>query len=155
MRLSKTIMAMCSALLLAGCTNSNQGAALTVENAASYIDLDKMSDKELNASFTGTTITFSLSPNPAKGKLFSSDIKGKCKVSVKNCRGMIGLTKFDFDDPFEASDVELRFVAGKEEDGYKAMDSLQGSFANTASYEIYGVCVYNVRITEISGHMLP
>ena len=135
MRLSKTIMAMCSALLLAGCTNSNQGAALTVENAASYIDLDK--------------------PNPAKGKLFSSDIKGKCKVSVKNCRGMIGLTKFDFDDPFEVSDVELRFVAGKEEDGYKTMDYLEGHFANTASYEIYGVCVYNVRITEISGHMLP
>ncbi len=155
MRLSKTIMAMCSALLLAGCTNSNQGAALTVENAASYIDLGRMSDKELNGNFTGTLISFSLYPNPAKGKLFSSDIKGKCKVSVKNCKGINADFTFDFDDPFEVSDVEFRFVAGKEEDGYKTMDSLQGSFANTASYELKGVCVYNVRITEISGHMLP
>ena len=154
MRLSKTIMAMCSALLLAGCTNSNQGAALTVENAASYIDLDK-SDKELNASFKGTLVTFSLSPNPAKGKLFSSDIKGKCKVSVKNCKGINANFTFDFDDPFEVSDVEFHFVEGKVENGNKMMDSLQGSFTNTASYEIYGVCVYNVRITEISGHMLP
>jgi hypothetical protein len=148
-------MALCSALLLAGCTNSNQGAALTVENAASYIDLDRMSDNELNANFTGTTITFSLSPNPAKGKLFSSDIKGKCKVSVKNCKGINADFTFDFDDPFEVSDVEFRFVASKEEDGYKTMDYLEGSFANTASYQLKGVCVYNVRITEISGHMLP
>jgi hypothetical protein len=155
MRLSKTIMALCSALLLAGCTNSNQGAALTVENAASYIDLGRMSDNELNANFTGTTITFSLYPNPAKGKLFSSDIKGKCKVSVKNCKGINADFTFDFDDPFEVSDVEFRFVAGKEEDGYKTMDYLEGSFANTASYQLKGVCVYNVRITEISGHMLP
>jgi hypothetical protein len=35
------------------------------------------------------------------------------------------------------------------------MDYLEGSFANTASYQLKGVCVYNVRITEISGHMLP
>ena len=67
-----------SALLFAsGCgTNANKGAALTVDNASTYIQ--PMNENEGNGNFDAATktITFHLYPNSTAGKLFSSDITG-------------------------------------------------------------------------------
>ena len=80
MKHMKPLLLVCSLFALAGCT-TNQGAALTVDNASTYIE--PLKEDVLNASYDTTKVSFSLAPNATAGKLFSPDIQGKCSVTVK------------------------------------------------------------------------
>ena len=146
MKLNSLLLFACSAFMFAGCSSSNQGAALTVENAPEYIQ--PLEEGVLNASYQGNTVTFRLYPNSNKGKLFSSDISGKCTVTVKY---MIGV--FVWSDPYTVTDVAFTYKAGGTEGEYKQADYLEASFTKDVGLEYTGVNVYNLNVTEITGHM--
>lgn len=155
MKLGKSLLAMCSAFILAGCTTS-QGAELTVENASTY--LAPLQETVLNASFNtdAKTVSFTIEANPVSGKLFSSDIKGKCSVSVKYMKGINPDLTIIWSDPYIVNDIAFAYKEGETgESGYKRADYLGASFSYSVDFEFTGVNVYNLQVSEISGHMLP
>ena len=148
MKLLKTLLLTSSILLMSGC-GTNQGAALTVDNATTY--LEPLQENEGNANFDATNVYFNIYPNSTAGKLFSSDIKGKCSVSFKYATGFL-----DWNDPIEVKDIVFEYKAGgTSEGGIKQFDSLAASFVHNVTGEFGVVNVYNLKVTEISGHMLP
>lgn len=152
MKLLKSIVLLSSVFLVAGCVN--QGAKLNVENAKEY--LEPLKENEGNGNFDSSKITFHISPSSAKGKLFSSDIKGKCNVNVKYLLGVSSDFKFIWSDPYEYNAVEFAYKeGGTNELGYKNADYLEASFSYSVGFTFQAVNIYNLNVTEISGHMLP
>ena len=148
MKFFKSLMLACSLFAFSACT-TNQGIALTVENASTY--LKALNEGEGNANFTKEEITFYIYPNSTAGKLFSPDIKGKCNLSYKYSTGF-----FNWSQEFEAKDVSFVYYEGEtSESGFKNVDSLKATFPNPITIDIGMINVYNVVVTEISGHMLP
>ena len=153
MKLTKTFVVLCSAFLLTGCTG-NEGAALSVENASQY--LQPLEENVGNANYSNGTVTFSIYPNVQTGKLFSSDIKGKCSVTVKFLKGLTTDITFNWSDPVEINDVAFVYKEGGSSDsGFKQADYLAASFSHSLDYAVSMANVYNLKVTEISGHMLP
>lgn len=151
MKLFKSIVLLSSVFLAAGCVN--QGAELNVNNASEY--LQALVEGEGNANFNDTTVTFHISPSSAKGKLFSPDIKGKCNVSAKYLLGLTSDFKFIWSDPIEYADVAFAYKEGGTGDsGIKYADYLEASFAYSVDFSFSAVNVFNLSVTEISGHML-
>ena len=107
----------------------------------------------MNGDFNGTTVSFKMYPNATGGKLFYSDIKGKCTVTVRYLKGMEDF-KFVWSDPVEVKDIAFAYEAGgTDESGNKQADSLAASFTYSVSFTFSGVNVSNLRIDEITGHM--
>lgn len=153
MKLTKTLLLLSSLTVLSGC-RANQGAALTVENAKSYFKA--FNENEGNANFNDKNVIFNIYPGDEKGKLFSPDIKGKCNITVKYLKGMTADLKFDWSDPVTVNGVEFKYKEGDtSESGFKMADSLEGVFEYNVDYSFSAVNVYNLEVTEISGHMLP
>ena len=154
MKLFKAIVILSSVFLAAGCVN--QGAELNVNNASEYLEALKENEGNANFDSAAKTVTFHISPSSAKGKLFSSDIKGKCDVTAKYLLGFTTDFKFDWSEPIEYKDVEFAFKeGGTSESGYKNADYLEAKFSYSVDFEFTMVNVYNLKVTEISGHMLP
>jgi len=152
MRLFKSIVLLSSVFLAAGC--ANQGAELNLDNANQY--LEPLKENEGNANFNETTITFHINSNVETGKLFSSDIRGKCNVSVKYLLGLTSDLKFIWSDPYSITDVSFTYKEGNtSESGFKINDYLEASFTYSVDFSFNMVNVYNLNVTEISGHMLP
>lgn len=150
MKFYKCLVLGAAMLFATGCT-TNQGVALTVDNASTYIE--PLVENTGNADFDASskTIKVHLYPSVAQGKLFSSDIKGKCSLSIKYGSGF-----FDWSEPEQYSNVAFAFkTGGTGESGTKQADYLEASFTYTYTGEFGFVNVYNVTITEISGHMQP
>ena len=152
MKLYKSLVLASSLFLVAGC--ANQGAELTLDNVNKYVESLKLD--EVNASFTDTTITFHIEPNVATGKLFSSDIKGVCNVTVKFLLGTTSDLKFNWSDPYIYTQIPFTYKeGGMSESGFKINDYLEASFTYSVDFSFNMVNVYNLNVTEISGHMLP
>lgn len=153
MKITKPFVLLASMFLVAGCTNTAKGAALTVENANEYLAAFK--EGEGNANFNDGKVSFNINPNSEKGKLFSPDIKGKCDIKVKYCLGIVNF-QFDWSEPYEYKGVEFAYKeGGTNESGFKNMDTLEGVFTASVEFEYQAVNVYDLKVTEISGHMLP
>ena len=148
MKLIKPFALLSSMLLIAGCANTAQGAKLTVENAKEY--LAPFVEGTLNGNYIDGKVTFHIYPNSQKGKLFSPDIKGKCDVKVKYF-----LSSY-YSEPYEYKNIEFVYKAGRvNESGFSNMDYLESVFSPGVELNITGVSVYDLSVTEISGHMLP
>lgn len=152
MKFYKPLFLMCSLFLATGC-GTKTGAKLSLDNAKDY--LQPLVENEGNASFDEKRITFGIYPNNAKGKLFSSDIKGKCNVSVKYMTGLSSDFKFIWSDPYEIKDVEFAYKEGAKSGDSQQVDYLQASFEYNVDFKFSTVNVFNLQVTEISGHMLP
>ena len=152
MKLYKSIVLVGSLFLVTGC--ANQGAELNLDNANQY--LEPLKENEGNADFNETTVTFHINSNVETGKLFSKDIRGKCNVSVKYLLGLTSDIKFIWSDPYSITDVSFVYKEGStSESGFKINDYLEASFAYSVDFSFKAVNVYNLNVTEISGHMLP
>lgn len=152
MKLYKSIVLVSSLFLVTGC--ANKGAELNLDNASQY--LEPLKENEGNANFNETTVTFHINSNVETGKLFSNDIRGKCNVSVKYLLGLTSDLKFNWSDPYSISDVSFVYKEGStSESGFKINDYLEASFAYSVDFSFQAVNVYNLNVTEISGHMLP
>ncbi len=152
MKLYKSIVLVGSLFLVTGC--ANQGAELNLDNASRY--LEPLKENEGNADFNETTVTFHINSNVETGKLFSKDIRGKCNVSVKYLLGLTSDLKFIWSDPYSITDVSFVYKEGStSESGFKINDYLEASFAYSVDFSFQAVNVYNLNVTEISGHMLP
>ena len=152
MKLYKSIVLVSSLFLVTGCTN--QGAELNLDNASQY--LEPLKENEGNANFNETTVTFHINSNAETGKLFSNDIRGKCNVSVKYLLGLTSDLKFIWSDPYSITDVSFAYKEGStNESGFKMNDYLEASFTYSVDFSFKAVNVYNLNVTEISGHMLP
>lgn len=150
MKFYKCLVLGAAMLFATGCA-TNQGVALTVSNASTYIE--PMVENTGNANFDAPSkkVTFHLYSNSASGKLFSSDIKGKCSLSVKFGRGLLPI---EWSEAEEHTNVEFVYKeGGTSAEGYKQADYLEGSFTYTYDGDFGLVNVYNVTVTEISGHM--
>ena len=152
MRLHKSLVLVSSLFLVTGCVN--QGAELTLDNANKY--LEPLKQDEGNANFTDTTITFHINSNVETGKLFSSDIKGVCNVQAKFLIGLTSDLKFIWSDPYTFNQIPFVYKEGStSESGLKINDYLEASFTYSVDFSFNMVNVYNLNVTEISGHMLP
>lgn len=148
MKLLKSLF-LVSALFAISACNTQQGAKLTVENASTY--LEPLKENVGNANFDASTISFNIYPSQEAGKLFSSDIKGKCNLTYKYATGLL-----NWSEPVEVKDVAFAYKeGGKDESGEERLDSLFGSFSYQSEEKPGVVNVYNIVITEISGHMKP
>ena len=153
MKLHKSLLLASSLFMLIGC-NANQGAALSVDNANTY--LEPLVENEGNGNFDAATVSFRINPNVHAGKLFSPDIKGKCNVSVKYLLSYSLETGFEWSDSYEIKDVAFTYKeGGTSESGLKTVDYLAASFSYSVDFTFSMVNVYNLNVTEISGHMLP
>lgn len=152
MKLYKSIVLVSSLFLVTGC--ANQGAELNLDNASQY--LEPLKENEGNANFNETTVTFHINSNAETGKLFSNDIRGKCNVNVKYLLGLTSDLKFIWSDPYSITDVSFAYKEGStSESGFKMNDYLEASFTYSVDFSFNMVNVYNLNVTEISGHMLP
>ncbi len=148
MKLIKPFVLLSSALLIAGCVNNAKGAELTLKNANEY--LASLKEGEMNGNYIKGKVTFHIYPNSGKGKLFSPDIKGKCDIKVKY------FVSSYYTEAYEYKGVAFTYKeGGKSESGSSMMDYLEGVFTPKEKFEITGVNVYDLKVTEISGHMLP
>lgn len=155
MKAAKKLLVLGAAFLLAGCSGANKGATLSVQNAKDYLAYPEEGIGNANFDTDAKTVTFNIYPNSAKGKLFSSDIQGKCNISVKYCLEYIPGSGFVWSDPYEMTNVALAYKAGETnpDTGSQTLDSLQGTFTYDVDFSFSVVNVFNMTVTEISGHM--
>ena len=154
MKLNKLVLLTAALFAFSGCQNTAKGIALTTENAATYIDLARMSENTINAEVNGVTVSFSLYPNVEGGKLFSENITGKCSFTVKYSDGSATQTLPPQINWSEASEVNNVSFVYKKGEGDR-MDSLEASYTFTNDNRYVQATVYNLKITEISGNMKP
>ena len=155
MKAAKRLLVLGAAFLLAGCSGANKGATLSLENAKDYLAYPEEGVGNANFDADAKTVTFNIYPNSGKGKLFSSDIQGKCNISVKYCLSFIPGSGFVWSDPYEMTNVALTYKAGEinPDTGSQSLDSLQGTFTYEVDFSFSFVNVFNMTVTEISGHM--
>lgn len=155
MKTAKKLLVLCAAFVLAGCSGANQGVKLTLENAKDYLQYPVENQGNANFDEDAKTVSFKIYPNSEKGKLFSSDITGKCNISVKYATGYDIGTGFIWSETYEQKGVALSFKAGgtNPDSGSEMMDALEGTFTYTVEFNFSVVNVFNLEVTEISGHM--
>ena len=155
MKAAKKLLVLCSAFVLAGCAGANQGAKLTLENAKDYLQYPVENQGNADFDEDAKTVTFKIYPNSGKGKLFSNDITGKCNVSVKYGTGYEIGSGFIWSETYEMKDIALSFKAGgtNPDTGSEMLDALEGTFNYSVEFNFSLVNVFNLELTEISGHM--